>query len=797
MTGELELDIPILLPQIESDRDQCVARLQDALAGKRGIDHVHVHNDRAPAQLCLHYDPDLVSLAEVQRLAERAGATVANRYNHDLLELDGMDCGDCALVVEHGLARLDGVLAASVNYPAAKLRVEYDTEKVSRRAVVARVRDLGYGVRDEKRMGGWVRENWELALAILSGALLAIGFVLSQLGAPALVPITVYLLAYVAGGFDITRHALHAIRQLRFDIDALMVLAALGAALLGDFAEGALLLFLFSLGHALEHFAMERAHNAIRALGKLSPKTARVARDGKEMEIAVEQLQRGDLIIVRAGERIPIDGTIVKGRSAIDQSPITGESVPLDKVEGDAVFAGTVNGNGALEIAVTKLAGDTTLARVMQMVEEAQTQKSPTQRFTEKFESVFVPAVLVLDVALIVIPPILGIAPLDVSFYRAMALLVAASPCALAIGTPATILSAVAQAARNGVLVKGGAHLENLGALKAIAFDKTGTLTRGKPEVTDVLEVGRSASNPQLLTSNFQLLALAAAVESRSTHPLAQAVVRAAQARGLELPTVDAVEALTGRGMGAILNGATVLIGNLKLFDDEKVTVDDSIRQRVESFERDGKTTMIAAHGGTILGIIALADTPRAEAQDTLARLRSLGIRQTIMLTGDNERVAAAMAKQVGVSDYRANLMPEDKVTAIRELNTQYGAVAMVGDGVNDAPALANATVGIAMGGAGTDVALESADIALMGDDLSKLPFAVGLSRATRAVIRQNLAIALGVIGLLIIVSVTGVVSLGVAIIMHEGSTLGVVGNALRLLGFRDKNMQNQIQAAT
>jgi Cd2+/Zn2+-exporting ATPase len=781
MTGELELDIPILLPQIESDRDQCIARLQDLLASKRGIDHIHVHNDRAPAQLCLHYDSDLVSLAEVQRLAERAGATVANRYHHDLLELDGMDCGDCALVVEHGLARLDGVLAASVNYPAAKLRVEYDTEKISRRAVVARVRDLGYAVRDEKRMGGRVRENWELALAILSGAMLASGFGLAQFGAPTLMPIVFYIFAYIAGGFDITRHALHTIRQLKFDIDALMVLAALGAALLGDFAEGALLLFLFSLGHALEHFAMERARNAIHALAKLSPKTARVARDHKETEIAVEQLQRSDIVIVRAGERIPIDGPIVKGRSAVDQSPITGESVPLDKAEGDAVFAGTLNGDGVLEVAVAKLARDTTLAHVIQMVEEAQTQKSPTQRFTEKFESVFVPAVLGLDVALIVVPPILGIAPFDVSFYRAMALLVAASPCALAIGTPAAILSAVAQAARNGVLVKGGVHLENLGALNAIAFDKTGTVTQGKPEVTDV--VAMTASRDKL--ANGHLLALAAAVESHSTHPLAQAVVRAAQARRLELPKVDTVETLVGRGLRANLDNATVLIGNLKMLDAEKIAMDDATRQRAESLEREGKTTMLVARDGTVLGILALADTPRAESQDTLARLRALGVQQTIMLTGDNERVAATIAKQVGLTDYRANLMPEDKVTAIQELTAQYGAVAMVGDGVNDAPALANATVGIAMGGAGTDVALESADIALMGDDLSKLPFAVGLSRATRTVIRQNLALSLGVIALLIVASVTGIVSLGIAILFHEGSTLAVVGNALRLLGFR------------
>ncbi|MCL5951611.1 MAG: cadmium-translocating P-type ATPase [Chloroflexi bacterium] len=781
MVDELELDIPVLLPQVEDERDQCVARLQDFLAAKRGIDRVHVHNDRTPAQICMHYHPDLVSLAEVQRLATHAGATVTNRYHHDLLELDGMDCGDCALVIEHSLSRLPGVLAVTVSFPAEKLRVEYDTEKVTRRELITRVRDLGYGVRDEKRMGGWLRENWELALALLSGLSLAAGVVLAWLGAPSPLPLLFYAAAYVAGGFDITRHALHALRQLRFDIDTLMVLAALGAALLGDFAEGALLLFLFSLGHALEHFAMERAHNAIRALAKLSPKTARVSRHGQESEMPVEAVQRGDVVIVRGGERIPVDGTILKGRSAIDESPITGESVPLEKAAGDVVYAGTMNGSGALEVSVTKLARDTTLARVVQMVDEAQTQKSPTQRFTERFESFFVPVVLALDVALIAVPPLVGLAPLDVSFYRAMALLVAASPCALAIGTPAAVLSAVAQAARNGVLVKGGAHLENLGGLDAIAFDKTGTLTQGKPEVTTVLALSPDAGE------HYTTLAIAAAVESRSTHPLAQAVVRAAKARSLTLPTVEGVQSLAGRGIGAVLDGRTVLVGNLRFLEVEGIAIDEAVRRQVESLEQDGQTTMAVAWGSTVMGVIAVADTPRREAKEALDRLRELGVRQTIMLTGDNERVAGAIAQAVGVDEYRASLLPEDKVKAIRELKAKHGAVAMVGDGVNDAPALANSTVGIAMGGAGTDVALESADIALMADDLSKLPFAVGLSRAARSIIRQNLAIALGVIGILIVASVTGFVSLGIAIVFHEGSTLAVVGNALRLLGFRVK----------
>ena len=779
MEKVLELDIPILLPQVADVRDQCIARLQELLSGKRGITNAHVHYDRTPAQLCLHYDPALASLEDVRRAAERAGAAVTNRYHHELLNVEGMDCGDCATVIEHTLGRLDGVVAASVNYPTGKVRVEYDAEKTSHKVIVARVRTLGYEVGGEKRTGGWLRENWELALSLLCGALLATGFVLERLGVPSFIPLAFYLGAYAAGGFDIARHALGALRQFKFDIDVLMLLAALGAALLGDFAEGALLLFLFSLGHALEHYALGRARHAIQALADLSPKTARVSREGHESEIPVEQLQRGDIVIVRAGERIPIDGRVLAGQSAVNQAPITGESVPVEKNVGDSVFAGTINGDGSQQVRVTKLARDTTLARVTQIVEEAQTQKAPTQRFTEKFESIYVPAVLITALVLIVVPPLLGVAPVDVAFYRAMALLVAASPCALAIGTPAAVLAGIAQGARNGVLIKGGAHLENLGTLNAIAFDKTGTITEGRPTVTDVLP------NPDANMNADELLALAASAESRSTHPLAQAIVRGAQDKKLTLAKVDSFEALQGRGLRATVNGATLLIGAPKWFGEENITLSETVRAQVQDLEQKGKTTILIAHDSTWLGTIALADQPRAGVQAMLQKLRALGLRATIMLTGDNPRVASAIAHQVGLTEYRADLLPGDKVTAIRDLAREHKAVAMVGDGVNDAPALANATVGIAMGGAGTDVALESADVALMANDLSRLPFAVGLSRASRRIIVQNLAIALGVIALLILATLTGLVGLGIAIFFHEGSTLVVVGNALRLLGFR------------
>ena len=781
MSQTLQLDLPLLLPEVESERDQCIDRLQDLLSVHKGIERVHVKRDNGQAQLCIHYDPNLVTLSQVQRWAEQSGAQVRNRYRHATVRITDMDCADCALSIEHILNRFQGVLDVSVNYAAEKMWVEYDTTVVSLEDIVKHVESLGYTVEREEAPKGWIRENLELVLSLLSGAFLAVGFFGSTLlGLPEPLARVLYALAYVTGGYHATRHGIKAALKLRLDIDFLMVVAAVGAAILGEWAEGALLLFLFSLGHALEHYAMDRARHAIKALGEITPKTARVRRDGREVEIPVENLLRGDVVIVRPGERIPIDGEIVAGHSAVDQSPITGESVPVEKGPGDPVFAGTVNGEGSLEIQVTRLAKDTTLARIIQMVEEAQAQKSPTQIFTARFTRVFVPVVLTGVVLVIFVPPLLGILTWQDAFLRGMTILVAASPCALAIATPSAVLSGIAQAARNGVLIKGGVHLENLGALDAMAFDKTGTITRGEPEVTHLIPLDGA--------SEQELLRIAAAVESRSNHPLARAILRRAQAEGLsDLPQVDAFQSLTGRGVAARLHGRMVRIGNLKLFADVGEPVPPAIVQQIEALEAQGQTTMLVKDGERFLGIVALADRPRPEARPTLERLRALGIRALIMLTGDNERVAAAIAREVGLTDYRANLLPDEKAQAIEELLDQYGEVAMVGDGVNDAPALARATVGIAMGGAGTDVALETADVALMADDLSRLPFAVGLSRQARRIIRQNLVVSLGVIGVLIPMALFGWASIGVAIVFHEGSTLVVVGNALRLLGYRER----------
>jgi len=775
MEETLQLELPVLLPATGGQCPMCAERLMERISEHKGIEKVHLKEEGSQIILCFHYNPDLITLGKLKRLAEETGSQISSQYRHETLHVTGMDCTDCAMSIEHIMSRADGIIDISVNYAAEKMKVEYDTSRIAHEDIIQRVKWMGYGV-EEKARENWFRENWEFSLSLLAGFFLATGFLGENVGGLTQnAAIGLYFLAYISGGYNATRHAVKAAFHVRFDIDVLMVVAALGAALVGEWAEGALLLFLFSLGHALEHYAMDRARHAIQSLGEITPKTARMRRNGLEKEISVEELLRGDVVIVRPGERIPIDGMVAKGVSSADQSPITGESVPVEKFEGEKVFAGTVNGSGALEIEVTKLAKDTTLARVIELVEEAQTQKSTTQRFTERLERTFVPLILGGVLILILVPPLVGLLPWEEAFIRAMTILVAASPCALAIATPSAVLSGIAQAARNGILIKGGVHLENLGELKSIAFDKTGTITRGVPEVTDIYPLEGGCE---------ELLRTAAAVESRSGHPLAQAILRKAQEMGLDLPKIGDVQSVIGRGVISELEGDKVQIGNLKLFEGETGPQFEVASRKAQEFEMEGKTCTLVKRGGRILGCIALADGLREDARFALTRLRSLGIESLIMITGDNELTASAVGREVEIDDLRASLLPEEKVSAIEDLLEKYGKVAMIGDGVNDAPALARATVGIAMGASGTDVALETADVALMADDLSKLPSVVALSRESRRIIRQNLIISLGVIALLVLTALFGFVGMGIAIVLHEGSTLLVVANALRLLRF-------------
>ena len=623
----------------------------------------------------------------------------------------------------------------------------------------------------------WLVRHRELVFSLLSGATLLAAFLFERFGFAAPIWGSFYAFSFFFGGYDLARHTLPTILARRFDVEFLMLAGALGAAILGRFAEGAFLLFLFSLGHALEHYAMDRARGAIHALGKLTPKTALVRREAREIEIPTAEIALGDLAIVRAGERIPVDGTVILGHSSVDQSPITGESVPVEKAAGDAVFAGSINGDGALEIEVTKLAHDSTLARVLRMVEEAQTQKAPSQKFSESFERVFVPLVLCVVVCAAILPPVLGVLSWNEALIRAISTLVAASPCALALATPAAVLAGIAQAARSGVLIKGGVHLENLGALRAVAFDKTGTLTVGRPQVCEIVTA------PEI--SPRELLQIAASVEAHSGHPLGEAVVARAQSENIALLEAGELQSIPGRGLESRIGERRIRIGNAAFLRESQIEVPSEIEGAVSRFGEAGMPTMIVARDAQVLGAIGLADALRPNARQTLEKLRNLGVQNIVMLTGDNEKVARSLAIEAGFTEFRAGLLPENKVTALRELLEKYGKVAMIGDGVNDAPALASATVGIAMGASGTDVALETADVALMGDDLGKLPFAVGLSRQAKAIIRQNLWISLGVIALLVPSTLLGLAPLGVAVIFHEGSTILVCLNALRLLRYR------------
>ena len=784
------LDLEVLLPDLPDARDACVARLESLIGTERGIVRAHAMTPAGgPNGLCLHYDPDVVTLAQVERVARSAGGRLAERYGHALIPLHAITGEDASRRIEDGIRSLPGVVEASVNLAGQVARVEFDRTATSEERLAAALRERGYvaatpaptGEGVEPARPSWMRRNRELVWSLAGGLFLLLAWAGGRwAGVSEPVTVGLYLLSYGFGAFDLVRHWFGQLRRGRItpDIDLLMLLAAIGAALLGEWAEGAFLLFLFSLAHALEHYALGRARNAIRALGQLAPARARVLRGDETVDVPVDQVAAGDRVLVRPGERIPVDGVVREGHSVVDQAPITGESVPVEKTTDSEVFAGTVNGDGSLEIETTKAVGDRTLDRVIRLVEEAQTQKAPTQRFTENFERVFVPAVLVADALLIVIPPLLGIWDWSLSFYRGMALLVASSPCALALGTPAAVLAGIAQAARNGVLIKGGAHLENLGVVRALAMDKTGTLTEGKPRVTSI--------RPATGVTEDEVLRYAAAVERQSQHPLAEAVVRRAEEAGLELPEAGPLESVTARGVRAEVEGRVVSIGSLRLWEDAGDAVPAEIRDAIGKLQKGGSSVMAIRHGERWLGTIGLADRPRAGVQEVLRSLHEIGIQRVVMLTGDNRGVAEVIAREIGVDDVRAELLPEDKVSAIRELVAESGTVAMVGDGVNDAPALANATVGIAMGGAGTAVALETADVALMADDLGRLPFAVGLSRRARGVIRQNLILSLAVIALLILATTTGFIGIGPAVFVHEGSTLLVVGNALRLLSYRE-----------
>ena len=636
-------------------------------------------------------------------------------------------------------------------------------------------------------------ENTELFFAIISGVCWISGSVFSFTPAPENLATTLFIVGAIFGGVFTFISAGKDVLKGKLEIDFLMLFAAIGAAILGKWGESALLLFLFSLGHALEHYAMKRARKSISALSDLAPPVALLKHNDAIKEVYIEQLKVGDIIVVKPNTKIAADGVVAKGTSPVNQASITGESMPVTKYPSQnwqneseikkllpehRVFAGTINGSGALEIKVLKEAKDSTLSRLIYLVKEAETQKSPTQQLTDKFEKYYVPSVLIV-VIILLFAFLLIDETFQQSFYRAMSVLIAASPCALAISTPSAVLAGIARSARQGVLIKGGRPLEDLGGISAIAFDKTGTLTEGRPTLTHAIPFGTITKE--------HLLKVAVAVEALSDHPLAAAIVKGGrkQLGDIEIPEAENLKALIARGIQADWNGSIVHIGNRRLFEElSGASVPEEIDLKMSELEAGGHTSMIVHQDDAYLGIISAMDVARPEAISTLAALKKIGIKRMIMLTGDNQKVADAIAKNIGITHPMGGLLPEDKVKAIEQLKVQEGGVAMVGDGVNDAPAMAKSTVGIAMGAAGSDVALETADIALMADKLDNLPFAIGLSRKAKLIIKQNLIISLGMVAILVPLTIMGTIAIGPAVVGHEGSTVIVVLNALRLLKY-------------
>jgi Cd2+/Zn2+-exporting ATPase len=632
----------------------------------------------------------------------------------------------------------------------------------------------------------WRSREWlEPRFVVLTALAIALSLVSERLEAPHWLTTLFNVSSYLTGGIFGVTASLEALRERKINVDLLMVLAALGAAIVDQWREGAILLFLFSLSNVLQAYAIGRSRQAIRGLLKLYPSEAKVRRDGQVEVMKIDRIGVGDIVLIEPGERIPVDGLIIAGRSAVDQSPITGESMPVEKTVGDKVFAGTLNQQGLLDVEATQAARDTTLARIIKLVEEAQDSKAPTERFLDTFEQYYAMLIIGAVLLLILIPPALGLVDFHSNFYRAMVLMTVASPCALIISTPASFISAIAAAARNGVLFKGGAYLEAMASVKAVAFDKTGTLTVGKPAVTDVVSVCELGED--------DLLRVAASVEARSEHPLAKAIVDAAQQRQLTVTEVEDFQALTGQGIAARLEGHDVHVGSVRYLEQQD-RIPHHLAEHLEHLELEGKTVIgVLRQGGCHvcdncdhpennqewLGIVAMADQLRPEAAGIIRRLHEQGVERVAMLTGDNPRVAQSIAHQLGIDAVYAGLMPEDKVRIVKDIEAEVGPTAMVGDGVNDAPALATASVGIAMGVAGTDVALETADLVLMGDRLELIPYALHLSKKARRVVWQNISFALLVIVLLITSAFVLNLPLPLGVLGHEGSTVIVVLNGL------------------
>jgi Cd2+/Zn2+-exporting ATPase len=709
---------------------------------------------------------------------QTATCSTCELHAEAVFRVEGMDCNEEVVILERRLKPLAGLEAVSADLIGQRLHVKYDAAKLTTSAMVDAVGQTGMRMwlehEEPAAYGADVtrRSRLVVACAVAIGAGLAADAAGMSWAAAIL-----FVLATIAGAISPVQRALTAIRSRTIDINVLMVIAVAGALALGEWLEGASVVFLFAVAQWLEVRTMERARQAIHALIDLSPREATVRRPDGEHRVAVEDVRIGDEIVLRPGDKVPLDGVVVEGHSDVNEAPITGESLPIDKAHGDEVYAGTINGHGALEVRVTRLVRDTRLSHIIHLVETAQASRAPVQSFVDRFARWYTPAVIVLALGIALVPVFSATADAGTWFYRSLVLLVIACPCALVISTPVSIVSALSAAARNGVLIKGGAYLERLAAVRVVAFDKTGTLTKGELQVGDIVALGSM--------SEREIIVLAAAVESRSEHPIAKAIVRRAAQDRFDVGRVTAFRSIPGMGAEAEVGGHQVIVGSARMLAERQPAATTDLNSSLLAFAGRGDSIVFVVVDGTLAGAIALADRPRQTARETVELLREHGIRHVTMLTGDHLDAARAVATQIGVDECHATLTPDQKHARVRELREAHGPVLMVGDGVNDAPALAAADVGVAMGAAGSDAALETADVALMSDELLKLPYALRLARATLRNIKTNVAISLALKAAFLVLAIIGSATLWMAVLADTGASVIVVGNALRLLRAR------------
>ena len=702
---------------------------------------------------------------------------MSEKMTEKTYRIEGLSCTNCAGKFEKNVKQLPGVTSATVNFGASKISVEGQTtiEELEEAGAFENliIRDDQENDEQVRSKESFIKRN--IALIISLGFILVAVISQLSLGEDHLLTKALYILAIIIGGFDLFKEGFSDLIKLDFSMESLMTIAIIGAAFIGEWAEGSIVVILFAISEALERFSMDKARQSIRSLMDIAPKEALIRRNNVEQLVSVDKIDIDDIMIIKPGQKIAMDGLVINGHSSVNQAAITGESVPVEKQLDDEVFAGTLNEEGVLEVKVTKKVTDTTIAKIIHLVEEAQGERAPAQAFVDKFAKYYTPFIIIMALLIVVVPPLFFGGDWNKWLYQGLSILVVGCPCSLVISTPVSIVSAIGNAAKNGVLVKGGVYLEEIGHLRAIAFDKTGTLTKGKPVVTDFIATSSE--------TDINYLSIISSLESLSQHPLASAILNEADKTNVDYKSIqiEDFQSITGKGLTGIHQNIRYYIGSPKLFS-ASVIEETAVKVQYRQFQEQGKTAMYFGTDEQILGVIAVADEVRDSSAAVISELHKLSIEHTIMLTGDNTKTAESIGKQLCVTEIKGDLMPQEKLDSIKALRTTYNKVAMVGDGINDAPALAASTVGIAMGGAGTDTALETADVALMGDDLQKLPFIVRLSRQTLKVIKQNITFSLGIKLLALLLVIPGWLTLWIAIVADMGATLLVTLNGLRLM---------------